>query len=111
MIAHGLKRLAERDPGAASKSWLSYEDSHRFDAEHVAEIEAALVIGHARQGRFPEHQAELNPAPAESLALAARNLPDTKVVSGQGLSVYDVLLYDNLLTSQAGITRIDEALR
>lgn len=48
---------------------------------------------------------------SQKLELAARNLPGTKVVSGRGLSVYDLLYYDNLLTSKAGIAHIDEALR
>ncbi|MFQ5743171.1 MAG: 50S ribosomal protein L4 [Acidobacteriota bacterium] len=47
----------------------------------------------------------------ELLARAARNLPGVKVVHGYGLSVRDLLLYDWLLTSKAGIERIDEALR
>ncbi len=47
---------------------------------------------------------------SEKLLLAARNLPGTKVVSGPGLSVYDLLYYDNHLTSKAGIAEIGEAL-
>lgn len=46
-----------------------------------------------------------------TFALAARNLPNAKVVSGFGLNVLDLLYFDNLLTSKAGISRIDEALR
>jgi large subunit ribosomal protein L4 len=46
-----------------------------------------------------------------TIALAARNLPGAKVVTGFGLNVYDLLYFDNLLTSKAGIGRIDEALR
>jgi large subunit ribosomal protein L4 len=68
---------------------------------------AALLSDLGLEGRTLIYDPEAN----ESLALAARNLPNAKVVSGRGLSVYDVLLHDNLLTSQDGITRIDEALR
>lgn len=68
---------------------------------------AALLSGLGLEGRTLIYDPEAN----ESLALAARNLPNAKVVSGRGLSVYDVLLHDNLLTSQDGIKRIDEALR
>lgn len=68
---------------------------------------AALLAGLGLEGRTLIYDPEAD----ESLALAARNLPNVKVVSGRGLSVYDVLLHDNLLTSQDGITRIDEALR
>ncbi len=52
-----------------------------------------------------------DPDDSGELALAARNLQGAKVVSGFGLTVYDLLYHDNLLTSQAGITKIDEALR
>ncbi len=68
---------------------------------------AGLLDGLGLEGRTLIY----DPEGDESLALAARNLPNVKVVSGRGLSVYDVLLHDNLLTSQDGITRIDEALR
>ena len=47
----------------------------------------------------------------EELARAARNLPNAKVVSGFGLSVYELLQYDTLLTCRAGIKHIDAALR
>ena len=46
-----------------------------------------------------------------NVALAMRNLPGVKVVTGRGLTVYDLLLHDNLLTTAAGISQIDEALR
>lgn len=68
---------------------------------------AALLSGLELAGRTLIY----DPEASESLALAARNLPNVKVVSGRGLSVYDVLLHDNLLTTQDGITGIDEALR
>lgn len=52
-----------------------------------------------------------DPEASAEFARAARNLPDAKVVTGRGLTVYDLLRYDNLLTSKAGINAIDEALR
>lgn len=52
-----------------------------------------------------------DPEPDETFVLAVRNLADVKVVSGSGLSVYDLLVYDTLLTTEAGIAKIDEALR
>ncbi len=52
-----------------------------------------------------------DPDASEEFARAARNLPNTKVVGGFGLNVYDLLVHDTLLTSKAGISQIDEALR
>ncbi len=52
-----------------------------------------------------------DPEGSEEFARAARNLPNAKVVGGFGLSVYDLLLHDTLLTTKAGISQIDEALR
>lgn len=66
-----------------------------------------LLAGLGLEGRTLIYDVDAN----ADLALAARNLPDVKVVIGQSLSVYDLLYYDNLLTSQAGITKIDEALQ
>jgi len=48
---------------------------------------------------------------SEELARAARNIPGVSVVQGFGLNVYDLLLHDCLLTTEAGITRISEALQ
>ena len=52
-----------------------------------------------------------DPESSEEFARAARNLRNTKVVGGFGLNVYDLLLHDTLLTTKAGISQIDEALR
>lgn len=68
---------------------------------------ASLLSGLELEGRTLIY----DPDNSEDLALAARNLQGTKVVSGFGLTAYDLLYFDNLLTSQAGITKIDEALR
>lgn len=66
-----------------------------------------LLAGLELQGRTLIYDVNAS----QKLALAARNLPAAKVVTGRGLSVYDLLYYDNLLTSKAGIAQIDEALR
>ena len=78
-------------------------DIEEAKTKHVA----ALLSGLELAGRTLIY----DPEASESLALAARNLSNVKVVSGRGLSVYDVLLHDNLLTTRDGITGIDEALR
>jgi large subunit ribosomal protein L4 len=84
---------------------------HVLDALGVDEPKtrqaAALLTDLALEGRTLIY----DPAGDDNLSLAARNLPNVKVVSGRGLNVYDLLLHDNLLTSQDGITQIDEALR
>lgn len=71
VIEHGLVRLARRDPAAASKAWLSYQDSHAFTDEQALTIESALLIGHARDGTFPDHEPLAEGMPLEDLALAA----------------------------------------
>lgn len=71
--------------------------------KHVAALLADLEL----KGRVLIY----DPEGTEVLQRAARNIPGVKVVSGFGLRVYDLLLHDWLLTSKAGIERIDEALR
>lgn len=71
VIGHGLKRLAAQDPEAAEAAWLQYQDSHRFPAEDIATIEAALAIGLARSGRFPDHRTAADTLPAQGLSEAA----------------------------------------
>jgi len=71
--------------------------------KQVTQLLSALELGGRTLIYLPEEDAQL--------ALAARNLPSAKVVTGFGLNVYDLLYFDTLLTSKAGITRIDEALR
>jgi len=71
VIAHGLTRLAKRDPDAASRAWLSFQDSHEFSSEDAFAVEAALLVGHARKGRFPDHKPLPEGMPLEDLALAA----------------------------------------
>jgi soluble lytic murein transglycosylase len=59
VIRHGLLRLANRDPEKASGAWRQYQHSHEFSDESRQDIEAALAVGHARQGRFPEDPASV----------------------------------------------------
>jgi soluble lytic murein transglycosylase len=71
VIAHGLARLAKRDPTAASRAWLSFQDSHEFSTEDAFSVQAALLVGHAREGNFPDHEPLPEGMPLEDLALAA----------------------------------------
>lgn len=71
VIAHGLVRLAKQDPQAASHAWLSFQDSHGFSSEQTASVEAALLVGHAREGSFPDHEPLPEGMPLVDLALAA----------------------------------------
>ncbi len=68
---------------------------------------AALLAGLELAGKTLVY----DPDGDRNVALAMRNLPGVKVVTGRGLTVYDLLLHDNLLTTAAGISQIDEALR
>lgn len=56
VIAHGLKRLAARDPAAALAAWQRYEDSHRFSAEAILGINQYLLLAAARDGSFPSRR-------------------------------------------------------
>ncbi len=71
VIAHGLIRLARRDPEAATRAWLSYQDSHDFTSADAQDIEAALLVGHANNGSFPEHEPLPEGMPVDGLAAAA----------------------------------------
>jgi len=66
-----------------------------------------MLAGLGLEGRVLIYDVEAN----EGLARAARNIPGVSVVQGFGLSVYDLLLHDWLLTTTAGIERISEALK
>ena len=68
---------------------------------------AKLLTGLGLEGRVLIY----DPSGGEELPRAARNIPGVTVVQGFGLNVYDLLLHDWLLTSRAGIERIDEALK
>ncbi|MGE0623295.1 MAG: transglycosylase SLT domain-containing protein [Pseudomonadales bacterium] len=71
VIGHGIRRLATRDAESAQSAWLKYQDSHRFPAEDAESIEAALAVGLARSGRFPDHADAPESLPAEGLSEAA----------------------------------------
>jgi len=46
----------------------------------------------------------------ENLELSARNIPNTKVIKVEGLNVYDILKFDNLLLLQSSIKGIEGRL-
>ena len=46
-----------------------------------------------------------------NLKLSARNLRDVKYLANEGLNVYDVLRFDNIVLSQASVRAIEGALR
>jgi soluble lytic murein transglycosylase len=76
VIRHGLLRLANRDPEKASGAWRQYQHSHEFSDESRQDIEAALAVGHARQGRFPEDPASVPDSAAIDIAEAAISRED-----------------------------------
>ena len=81
-------------------------DNLEIPAPKTKEV-VAMLKGLDLDGRVLIYDPEAN----EDLQRAARNIPGVQVVHGFGLSVYQVLLHDWLLTTKAGIERIDEALR
>jgi len=50
------------------------------------------------------------PQPDELLERSARNIPNVKVLRTEGLNVYDLLNYHNVLISQETVGKIEEAL-
>lgn len=77
----------------------------------VSEAKTRAVVAMLKGLELDGRTLIYDPAASADLVRAARNLPGCKVVSGFGLTVRDLLYYDNLLTSEAGIARIGEALR
>lgn len=53
VIAHGLERLAGKDPAAADKAWQSYRNSHDFSADERASVDEMIMIAQADDGVFP----------------------------------------------------------
>ena len=74
--------------------------------EPKTRLVAGLLQGLGLEGRTLIFVPEAD----DKLQLAARNLADVKLVTGHGLNVYDLVYYDNLLTTRDGIARIDEGL-
>lgn len=81
-------------------------DSLEIEAPKTREV-AALLSDLGLEGKVLIY----DPDGDEGFARAARNLPEVTVVTGYGLTVYDLLWHDVLLTTEAGIARIDEELQ
>ena len=47
----------------------------------------------------------------ESLELASRNVPTVKVLRSEGLNVYDILKYENLILLESSINTIEGRLQ
>jgi large subunit ribosomal protein L4 len=47
----------------------------------------------------------------ESLELASRNVPTVKVLRSEGLNVYDILKYENLILLESSINDIEGRLQ
>lgn len=81
-------------------------DSLDIAAPKTKEV-AKLIQSLGLEGKVLIYDIEAN----ESLELAARNLPGVSISHSLGLNVYDLLLHDWLLTTEAGIAQINEALK
>lgn len=72
VIAHGLQRLAPRDPAAALAAWRRLQDTHAFPDDQTRAVGEALLLAAARSGEFPRPRpADVSPAFAEGMAQAA----------------------------------------
>lgn len=81
-----------------------------LDAIQVEEPKTRLMAGLLEGLGLEGRTLIFVPEADEKLELASRNLSDVKLVTGHGLNVYDLVYYDNLLTTRDGIARIDEGL-
>jgi len=77
-LTQGLRRLAGTSTTQAETAWTDYRQSHAFTPEQASAITEALLLAHARQGRFTEDwPAEFSlPAPEalqQAVAQAAVN--------------------------------------
>ena len=71
VIAHGLKRLAAKDPEAAGDAWAKYRESHSFPAaerQRIAGLVEAALAGAGLLDQAPE--AEASPEAAADFAKA-----------------------------------------
>jgi large subunit ribosomal protein L4 len=50
------------------------------------------------------------PSPDENVEKSARNIPNVKVLRSEGLNVYDLLDYHNVLMTQESVGKIEETL-
>jgi large subunit ribosomal protein L4 len=81
-------------------------DSLDIAAPKTKEV-VKLIKGLDLQGKVLIYDIEAS----EGLELAARNVPGVSISHSLGLNVYDLLLHDWLLTTEAGIAQINEALK
>ena len=81
-------------------------DSIEIEAPKTREV-AKMLAGLELAGKVLIYDVSAD----EGLVRAARNLPGVSVSWGFGLSVYDLLLHDWLLTTREGIERISEVLK
>lgn len=56
IIAHGVTRLAARDPEEAARIWQSYLDTHDFASSDAQPVTETIVLARARAGDFPSQR-------------------------------------------------------
>ncbi|MFZ5571612.1 MAG: 50S ribosomal protein L4 [Thermodesulfobacteriota bacterium] len=74
---------------------------NEIKTKKVAEMAQALKI---------EHALIVTEAENRNLELSARNIPGIKVLRSQGLNVYDILKYSNLVLSESAVKAIEGRL-
>ena len=65
VIAHGLQRLALRDPEAAREAWAKYQRSHSFGAAQRRTLTQRIEVALAQAGLLERAAAELPETPAD----------------------------------------------
>jgi len=74
IIAHGLTRLAARNPDKAAAAWQKYQQSHKFSDVQRLRISEEIAVRQASKGTFPDdnfRQQNVSHNSTEQLALAA----------------------------------------
>jgi len=79
----------------------------QFELEQVKTKEFIKVIGALNVGNALIVTNEKN----ETLELASRNVPTVKVLRSEGLNVYDILKYENLILLESSINTIEGRLQ
>lgn len=73
VIAHGIERLARRDPAAALTAWQRYRDTHEFDPAEQARVTETVWLANAEAGTFPR------PRPADPSAAFAADMAQAAI--------------------------------
>jgi large subunit ribosomal protein L4 len=109
--AYGLPKKVRRAALRSAVSMKVQEGALKvLDRLEVPEPKTKLMVGLLRGLGLERRTLILLAEDNVNLKLAARNLPDVKVLPIEGLNTYDLLHYDYLLCSKDAIEKLQERL-